>query len=326
MNIEEFREDFNRLALDAIPFFFLIDFEMKKPFLCRLDAALSENIFYDLNGKTNFKNEKYSSALKTFNKFPIRFKEYDEAFCKVMQHVNRGDTYLVNLTFPTTLEVNLSLKEIFHISRAPYRLYFKDEFVVFSPECFVKIFEDQIFSYPMKGTIDASIPGAEEKILQSKKELYEHNTIVDLIRNDLAISSEEVEVTKFRYLDRIRTNRNDLLQVSSEIRGKLNKNQKRNPADILLKMLPAGSISGAPKRKTVEIIRSAEKSDRGYFTGIFGIYDGADLDSAVNIRYIERDGNKLRFRSGGGITALSDAEAEYKEMLGKVYVPAAGND
>ena len=326
MNLEEFKEEFNGFASNAIPFLFLIDFEMKKPFLCRLANVPGENILYDVNGKTNFKKEKSSRGLTTFNRIPVRFEEYLEAYSAVMHHINRGDTYLVNLTFPTSLELNLSLDELFHISPAPYRLYFKDEFVVFSPECFVKISEDHIFSYPMKGTLDASLPGAEEELLQSEKELYEHNTIVDLIRNDLSISAEEVEVTKFRYLDRIKTNQGDLLQVSSEIRGRLHKNYRRNLADIILKMLPAGSVSGAPKHKTVEIIRNAEKSERGYYTGIFGIYDGISLDSAVNIRYIERNGNGLQFRSGGGITALSNAEAEYNEMLEKVYVPFAGND
>ena len=87
------------------------------------------------------------------------------------------------------------------------------------------------------------------------------------------------------------------------------------------KLLPAGSISGAPKQKTVEIIREAERSDRGYYTGVFGIFDGRDLDSAVNIRYIEQTDHGLQFRSGGGITAMSKMEDEYQEMMDKVYVP-----
>jgi para-aminobenzoate synthetase component 1 len=322
MTLQEFKNNINLFAANEVPFFFVIDFEMNKPFVCTLDETKQENILYDVKGKKNIDRFQEQHELKVFRKIPVIREKYFEAFNKVVHHINRGDTYLVNLTFPTALETNLTLEELFYVSRAPYRLLFKNEFLVFSPECFVRIINDQIFSYPMKGTIDASIPGAEEKLLSSKKELYEHNTIVDLIRNDLSIVSECVMVTKFRYIDKIVTNEKDLLQVSSEIRGNLIKNWKNKLADILIQMLPAGSVSGAPKRKTVEIIRKFEKQERGYFTGIFGIFDGKNLESAVNIRYIERQGKGLQFRSGGGITAMSDAETEYDEMVNKVYVPA----
>jgi para-aminobenzoate synthetase component 1 len=86
-------------------------------------------------------------------------------------------------------------------------------------------------------------------------------------------------------------------------------------------MLPAGSISGAPKRKTIEIIREVEEYERGFYTGIFGQFDGRNLDSAVMIRYIEQKGDHVIFKSGGGITSFSDCRNEYKEMLAKVYVP-----
>ena len=86
-------------------------------------------------------------------------------------------------------------------------------------------------------------------------------------------------------------------------------------------MLPAGSICGAPKKKTVEIIQKVEGYDRGYYTGIFGHFDGRDLDSAVAIRFIEKQGKNLIFKSGGGITFQSDWKKEYDEMQKKVYVP-----
>jgi para-aminobenzoate synthetase component 1 len=175
----------------------------------------------------------------------------------------------------------------------------------------------------MKGTIDASIPHAEEKILSDEKEHWEHNTIVDLIRNDLSIVSEDVHVPRFRYIDRLKTSQKELLQVSSEIKGKLPENWQSNIGDMLLNLLPAGSISGAPKAKTVEVIRESEGQDRGYFTGIFGIYEDKSLDSAVNIRFIEKTHDGFQFRSGGGITAKSNMEEEYREMIHKVYVPLA---
>jgi para-aminobenzoate synthetase component 1 len=90
-------------------------------------------------------------------------------------------------------------------------------------------------------------------------------------------------------------------------------------------LLPAGSISGAPKKRTLEIIREAEGEPRGYYTGVFGIFDGQNLDSAVMIRFIEQSEKGLLYRSGGGITNLSQPEAEYQEMLDKVYLQVTGD-
>jgi len=86
-------------------------------------------------------------------------------------------------------------------------------------------------------------------------------------------------------------------------------------------LLPAGSVTGAPKKKTVEIIRETENYDRGYYTGICGYFDGSRLDSGVMIRFIEKNENGTIFKSGGGLTVYSDPEREYREMIDKVYVP-----
>jgi para-aminobenzoate synthetase component 1 len=240
-----------------------------------------------------------------------------------MWHIHNGDTYLLNYTQPTQVETNLSLEEIFHVSSAPYKIYLKDKFVCFSPETFVKIRDGKIYSYPMKGTIDAGIENAEQIILSDSKEIAEHNTIVDLIRNDLSLVAENVTVEKFRYLSHIKTNHKNLWQVSSQISGDLPKNYNESIGDILFTLLPAGSISGAPKKKTLEIIEETENYDRGYYTGVFGIFDGKNLDSCVLIRYIENQNGQLVYKSGGGITFMSEAEKEYEEMLKKVYVPIA---
>ena len=171
----------------------------------------------------------------------------------------------------------------------------------------------------MKGTIDASVPDAERSILNDEKEMAEHSTIVDLIRNDLSMVSENVHVSKFRYIDRIYTNEGDILQVSSEITGKLREGYRLG--DIITKMLPAGSVTGAPKNETLRIIKECEQYDRGWYTGVFGIFDGQSLDSSVMIRFIEKNGNGYIYKSGGGITCLSDPEKEYYELISKVYVP-----
>lgn len=173
----------------------------------------------------------------------------------------------------------------------------------------------------MKGTIDAATPNAAQTILNDKKEMAEHYTIVDLIRNDLSKVAKKVTVTKFRYIDEIQTHEKTLLQVSSEIKGELPEDFHQNLGNIFDEMLPAGSICGAPKDKTVEIILETESYDRNFYTGIFGVYDGQNLDSAVLIRFIEKTDKGLVFKSGGGITSLSDPQSEYEEMIHKIYVP-----
>ena len=91
--------------------------------------------------------------------------------------------------------------------------------------------------------------------------------------------------------------------------------------EILFKLLPAGSITGAPKKKTMEIIAEAEGYDRGFYTGVMGYFDGKQLDSAVMIRFLEQTQQGLLFKSGGGITSQSVAENEYEELKQKIYVP-----
>jgi para-aminobenzoate synthetase component 1 len=86
-------------------------------------------------------------------------------------------------------------------------------------------------------------------------------------------------------------------------------------------LLPAGSVCGAPKAKTLEIIRTAESEDRGYYTGVVGWFDGSKLDSGVMISYIEKQGDHFYYRSGGGITDQSELQKEYQELIDKIYVP-----
>ena len=173
----------------------------------------------------------------------------------------------------------------------------------------------------MKGTIDASLQDAVKVILADLKETAEHNTIVDLIRNDLSMVATNVKVNRFRYIEEIVTHEKILLQVSSEISGNLPENHLSDLGNIFRKLLPAGSISGAPKSKTLQIIREAETYSRGFYTGVFGYFDGSKLDSGVMIRFIKKENEKLFFCSGGGITANSNPQAEFNELKDKVYVP-----
>jgi para-aminobenzoate synthetase component I len=321
MSIQEFTGTLNEWGRERIPFLFLVDFEMKKPLVFKLSEIDPEKLIYDFNGVTNAPRHEVTSRGIALHKEPVTLQEFQHKFSKIIRHLEYGDSYLTNLTVRTALDIHPGLKDLFYISQAKYKLLFNNSFLVFSPEIFVQIRNGQIFSYPMKGTIDAAIPGAREKILNDVKELAEHVTIVDLIRNDLSEIAVNVQVTRFRYIDEIRTNGKRLLQVSSEIKGEMDSNYWHKLGTLLIKMLPAGSVSGAPKAKTVEIIRQAEGEDRGYYTGVAGIFDGQHFDSGVMIRFIEQQGGRKYYRSGGGITAQSELEKEYQEVIDKIYVP-----
>ncbi len=321
MDISEFKMQMNRWGQDKVPFLFMVDFEMENPQIIRLTDIDQNKILFDINGFTNANSLPENSESISIKKLPINFSEFQSKFDVVFRHLEYGDSFLTNLTIRTEIEINNSLLNVFNFSKAKYKLLYENQFLVFSPETFVKIRNGKIFSFPMKGTIDAAIPNAHEKILADKKEFAEHVTIVDLIRNDLSLVANDVEVTRFRYVEEIRTHSKNLLQVSSEISGRLSEQHKTHLGDILVTLLPAGSISGAPKQKTLEIIKQAEGEQRGFYTGVFGYFDGENLDSGVMIRYIEQVHEKYFYRSGGGITTQSKAMAEYQEALDKVYVP-----
>jgi para-aminobenzoate synthetase component 1 len=323
----------NILGSQHIPFIFIIDFDLQRPVVVPLDETGSdiliktssfENLPEGKQGPGMTILKKDQSDIKNtivFEKKPVPFEQYKLAFDYVQKNLAYGNSYLANLTLPTVINTNLGLNDIYKLSKAPYKLKYKDKFVVFSPESFVQIRDGIISSYPMKGTINADIPNAEKRILENQKEYAEHATIVDLIRNDISLVAKNVTVERFRYIDRIETNQKPLLQVSSEITGTLPSGYHNHLGDIFSAMLPAGSISGAPKKKTLEIIKNAEPYDRGYYTGVAGIYDGINVDSFVMIRFIEKNNGKMIYKSGGGITVFSQAETEYREMVDKIYLP-----
>lgn len=311
----------NEWGRDKVPFLFIIDFEMKAIHLFRTDQALPVNIRYEMNCRELNHKVDQPGGMPVFQKLPMSSENYKKAFEKVLHHIKTGNSFLVNLTFPTLVNTNYSLLEIYEKSKAKHKLWMDGKFIVFSPETFVTIKKGMISSFPMKGTMDASIPDAEFLLLSNEKETAEHHTMVDLIRNDLSKISTNVMVKRFRYIDKITTNQGSLLQVSSEITGTLLENFQEQIGSLLFELLPAGSITGAPKNKTIAIIREAEESERGYYTGVFGHFDGENLESAVMIRFIENINGQLFFRSGGGITSLSRWEDEYNELIQKVYVP-----
>ena len=318
----EAREKMDEWGRQRTPFLFLIDFEMHEIRLFRLEDAGKIPVRYSIGPNVETR-EGFLGSPPTWEVEPVSFPIFEKAFHLVQQHIRHGNSYLLNLTFPSRIRTNLSLEQIFDHSRAKYKLLWPGRFVVFSPESFVRIRGNTMLSYPMKGTIDAGLPEAAKKLIDDRKELAEHYTIVDLIRNDLGRISEKVQVNSFRYLEKINGNKRQLFQTSSEILGELAPNWHARLGSILFDLLPAGSVSGAPKQKTLEIIREAESGPRGFYTGVFGVFDGVSLDSAVMIRFIEKRGDDLFFRSGGGITSQSRLEEEYQELIHKIYLPLA---
>jgi para-aminobenzoate synthetase component 1 len=318
-------ERMNKWGKEKKPFLFIISFDQKQNLV--LDEAMTEDarIHYQIGARHKSSKAENGSVILpssiVFEKQTISQTEFSVAFDLVKKHLDFGNTYLINLTKPSKIKTNLSFKQIFNHSKAPYKLWIEDKLLVFSPEIFVRIKDGIISSYPMKGTIDAALPHAKKQILEDPKETAEHHTIVDLIRNDLSMVSKNVRVKRFRYIDEVKTHQKTLLQVSSEIEGEITKDFFQSLGDHLYKLLPAGSISGAPKTKTIEIIEEAEQYDRGFYTGIFGYFDGENLDSAVMIRYMEQEAGQVIFKSGGGITTFSSCEKEYEELKDKVYVP-----
>ncbi|PHR55131.1 MAG: aminodeoxychorismate synthase component I [Arcobacter sp.] len=305
----------SKLASSNTPFLFYTNFDASQTYVYTLDALKDEDIEF------SFEQKSYTKHSHFLVKYPQDFNTYEKGFNLIIEKIKSGETYLLNYTCETPIQTKLSLKEIFACANAAFKLRVKDAFLCFSPERFIKIQDNTIFTYPMKGTIDASIDNAEAKILANAKETAEHIMVVDLLRNDLSMVSKEVRVSKFRYIDKIRAGEKELLQVSSEIQGKLENDWKNNLGEILQKLLPAGSITGTPKKRTTEIIKETESYERDFFTGVFGYFDGEVFDSAVMIRFVEQKKNALVYKSGGGITLDSNAKDEYQEMLDKIYLP-----
>jgi len=309
----------NRLGRNRTPFLFILSYDKRKIFVQPLEK-LDDDIFYKLEDWRNYPVKKREKDF-TFSKHPTDLFTYQKAMEKIREEIRSGNTYLLNLTFQTPVESSFTLEEIFTYARAKFKLYFKGEFICFSPERFVEIEDNTIATYPMKGTIDADLPDAKESILSNEKEMAEHVMIVDLMRNDLGIIGKDVKVEKFRYVDRIKAGDKELLQVSSKITATLPPDWHGQIGTLLDKITPAGSITGTPKKRTMEIIDEVESYDRGFYTGIFGVFDGKNLRSGVMIRFIEEKNGQMLYKSGGGITIDSDAQSEYNELADKIYLP-----
>lgn len=322
MSKELIKEKLNKFGFEKEPFLFVLSYDLSKFYIEKL-SNLPSTIKFELNFKEHQKTKTVQE--NKLEKIPLSFKEYKKKFDILQNEIKEGNSYLLNLTAKTKIKTALSLEDIYKNTQARFKLRFQNQnenFVCFSPERFVEIKKNKISTYPMKGTIDSSIINAQARILGDIKEMAEHTMVVDLLRNDLGIVGSKVRVDMFRYVEKINAGNKKLFQVSSKISANLQNNWHENIGDILTSLLPAGSITGTPKKKTIEILNKVEEYDRGFYTGIFGFFDGENLDSSVMIRFIEIDKKgELFYKSGGGITCDSNVELEYQELLDKIYLP-----
>ena len=176
MRLDKFKTLVNNAASKGEAFLFLIDFESEKPVFIPLHT-LSEDILFDFNGFSNYAAFKKKKAVKLIAQ-KQHISDYAKGFEIVKDALKYGDSFLTNYTTKTPIESCEDLKTIFLNSAAPYKLFYKNQFTCFSPETFIKIKEHRIHSFPMKGTIDASIPGAKQKLLSDYKAVsYTHLTL-----------------------------------------------------------------------------------------------------------------------------------------------------
>lgn len=315
----------DRLGAADEPFLFVVDYRRQRSLvlpLAEVDAGTLLYAFPSARNDQGIAGLVHTATTPHWQVQPEPPHIYRRRFDTVQHHLHAGNSYLVNLTCRLPLQTDLSLYELFLRAHAPYKLWLAGQFVCFSPETFLTIRGGTIRSYPMKGTIDATLSQAEQQLLADEKEAAEHATIVDLIRNDLSMVATQVHVARYRYVERIETHRGAILQTSSEVVGQLPADYRSRLGQILFSQLPAGSITGAPKPKTEAIIAEAEGYERGFYTGVMGICHRGELESAVMIRFIDQDAaGNLCFKAGGGITARSRWESEYEEILQKAYVP-----
>ncbi len=324
--MEQWAGRLNAFGQAGQPCFFLVDFEQQAPQVWSLEAEEEEAPAFSFPARPDLRVPPAGLFPPILAADHISPDHFSAAFDVVQAGLQRGDSFLTNLTFPVPVVLTGGLEDIYWQSEAKYRIHWPQKFVCFSPETFITISAaGTIESQPMKGT-SLDTPRARAALLDSRKEIAEHATIVDLIRNDLSQVAKKVRVTDYRYFHKIATSRRGLVQTSSNISGQLPEDWRSNLGTILATLLPAGSVSGAPKPATLDIIRRAEGAPRGYYCGIGGYYDGRQVDTCVLIRFIEqREDGRHFFRSGGGITARSNWREEYEELRTKVRIPLSVN-
>jgi para-aminobenzoate synthetase component I len=254
------------------------------------------------------------------------FERYQQAFDQVQAYLRSGDCYQVNLTMPYHCHQDLrhhnplALLENFN---APFSCYFRTEDMTLfsvSPERFIRIQDGLMTTSPIKGTAPRGTTPEEDTInhewlRDSEKNQAENLMIVDLLRNDLGRCAEIGSVRVERLFD-IESHANVHHMVSTIVARAL---RQLHSVDIITSALPGGSITGAPKKRAMEIIQELEAESRGLYCGSFGYFDSSgSCEMNILIRSIQADANGATCWGGGGIVIDSEAASEYQEIQDKI--------
>lgn len=252
------------------------------------------------------------------------------AFCAMVDrakdYIKEGDIFQVVLSNPLRAKANGSLFDVYRILRttnpSPYMFYFSSVFVEMagaSPETLVKLKNCTLYTYPLAGSRPRGNDEAEDKALEcellgDEKERAEHNMLVDLGRNDIGKVAKLGSVAVEKYMEIQRYSH--IMHIGSTIRGEIRGDL--DALDAISAVLPAGTLSGAPKIRACEIIDELEKSPRGVYGGAIGYLDfSGNMDSCIAIRLVYKKGDEIVVRSGAGIVADSVGESEFVECANK---------
>ncbi|MBP5223519.1 MAG: anthranilate synthase component I family protein, partial [Lachnospiraceae bacterium] len=269
-----------------------------------------------------------NQPLKLKSEFRALFSR--EEYCSMVQkgkdYVKEGDIFQVVLSNRLEADMEGSLLDCYRVLRAenpsPYMFYFSGtdgEIAGCSPETLVKLENRKVYTYPLAGTRrrgrdEAEDLALEKELLQDEKELAEHNMLVDLGRNDIGKVSKIGSVNVEKYMDIERYSH--VMHIGSTVSGQIR--DDLDGLDAMDAILPAGTLSGAPKIRACEIINELENNKRGIYGGAIGYLSfSGNLDTCIGIRLAFTKNGKVFIRSGAGIVADSVPEKEYQETLQK---------
>ena len=256
---------------------------------------------------------------------------FDKArYCEMVEsakrHIYEGDIFQIVLSNRLSAPFEGSLLNTYRVLRtinpSPYMFYFSGtdvEVAGASPETLVKLENGILHTFPLAGTrprgkTEAEDKALEQELLADKKELAEHNMLVDLGRNDLGKISKfgTVEVEKLHSVERF----SHVMHIGSTVRGEIR--DDKDALDAIEAVLPAGTLSGAPKIRACQLIGELENNKRGIYGGAIGYIDfTGNMDTCIAIRIAYKKNGKVFVRSGAGIVADSDPEKEFEECLNK---------
>ena len=289
----------------------------------KAEAKLEEMTDLIRNGKQKeFPSLKLKSSIEP--QFPKA--KYCEMVEKAKHYIHEGDIFQVVLSNPMRAKAEGSLFDTYRVLRtinpSPYMFYFSGtdvEVAGASPETLVKLENGVLHTFPLAGTRPRGATAEEDKkleegLLKDEKELAEHNMLVDLGRNDLGKVSKfgTVQVEKLHSIERY----SHVMHIGSTVRGEIR--EEYDALDAIEAVLPAGTLSGAPKIRACQLIGELEDNKRGIYGGAIGYIDfTGNMDTCIAIRIAYKKNGKVFVRSGAGIVADSDPEKEFQECINK---------